>query len=93
MRGLPAIVIVIDGTHIHTTKPCVGLEWFSYFKAHEYSLHWQEIFLLLLFLFLFCFVLFCFFVGLFIIMFGSTNHTRVLRCSSLYHLYIHEGSF
>ena len=73
--GLPAVSGVIDGTHIHISKPRVGPKDYFYFKINGYTLNCEavvdskKVFLYL-------------FLG----MPSSTNDTRMLRHSSLYQL-------
>ena len=78
--GLPAVVGAIDGTHISTSKPQhVPVDYF-YFKSGGYTLNCQAVV-----------DSEKRFLDLYLGMPGSTNDSRVLRCSSLYDSAVHNN--
>jgi hypothetical protein len=73
--GMPGLVGAIDGMHVAISKPQFGAEGYYYFKSSGYSLNCQAV----------VDSHKCF-MDLYLGMLGSTNNSRILRRSSLYHL-------
>ena len=80
--GLPAVVGAIDGTHISISKPQHVPADYFYFKSGGYTLNCQAVVDSQKR-----------FLDLYLGMPGSTNDSRMLRRSSLYHLAIHNNFF
>lgn len=76
--GLPGVVGAIDGTHIAISKPAVGAPDYFYFKSGGYTVNCQAVV-----------DSDKRFLDLYVGMPGSTNDSRMLRRSSLYHLAMH----
>lgn len=76
--GLPGVLGAIDGTHISISKPKNGPGDYFYFKSGGYTLNCQAVV-----------DSDKRFLDLFLGMPGSTNDSRVLRRSSLYHKGMH----
>jgi hypothetical protein len=72
---MPGLVGAIDGMHVAISKPQFGTEDYYYFKSGGYSLNCQAVVDSQKR-----------FMDLYLGMPGSTNDSRVLRRSSLYHL-------
>jgi hypothetical protein len=80
--GLPTVAGAIDGTHINISKPRYGAEDYYYFKSGGYSLNCQAVV-----------DSNKRFLDLYLGRPGSTNDSRVLRCSSLYRLAMYQTLF
>jgi hypothetical protein len=72
---MPGLVGAIDGMHIAISKPDSRIEYYYYFKSGGYSLNCQAMVDSQKS-----------FIDLYLGMPGSTNDSRVIRRSSLYHL-------
>lgn len=76
--GLPGVVGAIDGMHVAISKPAFGAPDYFYFKSGGYTVNCQAVV-----------DSDKRFLDLYVGMPGSTNDSRMLRRSSLYHLAMH----
>jgi hypothetical protein len=80
--GLPLVVGAIDGTHVHISKPAIGVEDYYYLKSGGYTFNCQAVV-----------DSWKGFIDLYLEMLGSTNNVRVLCRSSFYRLATHNNLF